>query len=107
MFQNCTICSVTKVLVKALTHGAIFLANLQRNSTFGRCKIGKCKFPSEVANIYKRLQLILITIRVIEINGVAFYLTNFIIPRSLINNNVFQFVLPQLGNQNELVKKLT
>lgn len=36
----------------------------------------------------------------------ALHLRNFIIPRSLINNNVFQFVLPQLGNQNELVKKV-
>ena len=32
---------------------------------------------------------------------------NLIIPMSLINNKVFQFVLPQLGNQNKPVKKLT
>ena len=29
-----------------------FSSNLQRNSTLGRCKIGKYKFPSQVANIF-------------------------------------------------------
>ena len=29
-----------------------FSCNLQRNSTFGRCKIGKYMFPSQFANIF-------------------------------------------------------
>ena len=29
-----------------------FSCNLQRNSTLGRCKIGKYKFPLQVANIF-------------------------------------------------------
>ena len=40
--------------LKAMSHGAIFLATC--NSTFERCKIGNYKFPSQFANIFLTYQ---------------------------------------------------
>ena len=62
---------------------------------------------AHILALMTRTILMLVIIRVMEINRVALYLRNFIITMSLINNKVFQFVLPQLGNQNKLAKKLT
>ena len=40
------------LVVKVLSHGAIFLATNQRKSSLGRRKMGKYMFPSQFANIH-------------------------------------------------------
>ena len=52
---------------------------------------------SPVNELNKEVNVLWLMAHIKLINGEYLYLKNFIIPRSLISNNVFQFVLPQLG----------
>ena len=53
--------------VKALSHGAIFFCNLQRNSTFGRCKIGKYMFSSQFAKVFLTYQTFVTNLHLLRV----------------------------------------
>ena len=54
-----------RVLLKALSHGAIFRTTC--NSTLGRCTIGKYKFPSQFANIFLTYQTFVTNVHLVEV----------------------------------------
>ena len=44
-----------------------FSWNLQRNSTVGRCKIGKYKFPSQFTNIFSAYQAFFTNLHLLKV----------------------------------------